>query len=173
MADYAFTTIWHVAAPVAPVWMAITETERWPQWWRGVETVVRLHAGDSRGIGALYRYTWKSKLPYPLSFEMETTHIEPFQRIEGHARGELQGLGCWSFNEADGITTVRYDWIVSTTKAWMNLLAPLARPVFVWNHDVVMAWGYDGLVRLLSASLGVSPSQIARSQDHDIQAPRG
>lgn len=165
MADYAFTTIWRVAAPVMPVWMAITDVERWPQWWRGVEAVIRMRDGDHRGIGAIYRYTWKSKLPYRLTFEMETTHIEPFRRIEGHARGELQGIGCWRFSEADGITTMRYDWIVSTTKAWMNLLAPLARPLFVWNHDAVMGWGYNGLVRLLSASADTSPSQIVGSQD--------
>jgi hypothetical protein len=37
MADYAFTTTWQIAAPVAPIWAALTAVERWPQWWRGVE----------------------------------------------------------------------------------------------------------------------------------------
>ncbi len=32
MADYAFTTLWQIPAPVAPIWTAITEVERWPQW---------------------------------------------------------------------------------------------------------------------------------------------
>jgi hypothetical protein len=35
----------------------------------------------------------------------------------------------------------------------MNLLAPLARPVFAWNHDVVMRWGGEGLARLLGTRL--------------------
>jgi hypothetical protein len=35
----------------------------------------------------------------------------------------------------------------------MNLLAPLARPVFAWNHDVVMRWGAEGLAKLLRAPL--------------------
>ncbi len=74
------------------------------------------------------------------------------QPIEGRARGELEGTGCWTFDEADGITIVRYDWRVATTKAWMNLLAPLARPLFAWNRDVVMAWGQAGLLRLLAAA---------------------
>ena len=38
-----------------------------------------------------------------------------------------------------------YEWNVATTKAWMNLLAPLARPVFEWNHDWVMARGGEGI----------------------------
>jgi uncharacterized protein YndB with AHSA1/START domain len=152
MADYACTTLWQIPAPVAPIWTAITEVERWPQWWRGVEAVAPLRAGDAHGVGAVYRYTWKSRLPYRLIFEMETTRVEPLRRIEGRAHGELEGTGCWTFDEVEGITTVRYDWRVATTKAWMNLLAPLARPLFAWNHDVVMAWGLAGLLRLLAAA---------------------
>ena len=44
---------------------------------------------------------------------------------------------------------VRYDWNVVTTKPWMNLLAPVARPLFKWNHDAVMNWGAEGLARRL------------------------
>jgi hypothetical protein len=39
------------------------------------------------------------------------------------------------------------------TRPWMRLLAllaPLARPVFAWNHGVVMAWGRQGLERHLA-----------------------
>jgi hypothetical protein len=38
----------------------------------------------------------------------------------------------------------------------MNRLAPLARPLFAWNHDVVMRQGAAGLARLLQAQLLVS-----------------
>jgi hypothetical protein len=34
-------------------------------------------------------------------------------------------------------------------KPRMNLLAPAARPLFTWNHDVVMDWGAGGLARKL------------------------
>ena len=43
------------------------------------------------------------------------------------------------------MTAVTYEWNVSTTKTWMNLLAPVARPVFAYNHDMVMRWGGEGL----------------------------
>ena len=104
MAHYSFTTIWRFAAPIDPIWTAITAVERWPQWWRGVEAVVLLQPGDTHGVGARYRYTWKSKLPYRLVFAMETTQIEPHRRLEGRAEGELRGTGCWTFAAADGIT---------------------------------------------------------------------
>ena len=67
-------------------------------------------------------------------FVMETTQVEPHCRLEGRAEGELQGTGCWTFAAADGITTVRYDWNIQTTQAWMNLLAPLARRQAAWDR---------------------------------------
>ena len=44
-------------------------------------------------------------------------------------------------------------WNVETTKRWMNLLAPIARPLFEWNHNVVMNWGAEGLEKRLGASV--------------------
>ena len=86
-------------------------------------------------------------MPYTLTFDSELISLERFQRMEGRAFGELQGKGIWTFREDAGTTFVRYDWQVRTTKAWMNLLAPLARPLFAWNHDKVMAGGFEGLSR--------------------------
>ena len=153
MAKYEFVTIWKVKAPQEKVWDLILNSDRWPQWWRGVEKVEKLRDGEVDHVGALFRYTWKSKLPYRLIFEMETTRVEPFSLIEGRAIGELEGQGRWTLSHEKGITTARYDWKVVTTKAWMNLLAPIARPFFSWNHDVVMNWGGEGLARELEVPL--------------------
>jgi hypothetical protein len=73
--------------------------------------------------------------------------------MSGEATGALAGTGHWRLFEQDGITAVTYEWNVSTTKAWMNRLAPLARPVFQYNHDVVMRWGGEGLARRLDCNL--------------------
>jgi hypothetical protein len=108
-----------------------------------------LKPGTGPGLGAVRRYTWKSRLPYRLSFNMETTRIEDHRLIEGHATGELAGRGCWSLDHADGVTRVEYVWEVATTKLWMRVLSPVARPVFAWNHDVVMDWGREGLMKRL------------------------
>ena len=51
------------------------------------------------------------------------------------------------------VTAVVYEWNVSTTKPWMNLLAPIARPLFAWNHDWVMRNGGEGLAQLLGCRL--------------------
>jgi hypothetical protein len=35
----------------------------------------------------------------------------------------------------------------------MNLLAPAAKPIFQYNHNVVMRWGGEGLARHLGCKL--------------------
>ena len=153
MADYGFLTTWVLAAERERVWDAIYDSERWPEWWRGVEEAERLAEGDGQGIGQVGRYLWRSRLPYPVRFEMTTTRVERPRLLEGDAAGELAGTGRWRLFEERGVTAVLYEWNVATTKTWMNLIAPVARPVFRWNHDWVMRNGAAGLARLLDARL--------------------
>jgi uncharacterized protein YndB with AHSA1/START domain len=153
VAEYSFLTTWLLDAERERVWEAIWESERWPQWWRGVEEAERLAEGDATGVGQLGRYVWRSRLPYPVRFEMLTTRVERPRLLEGEATGELAGTGRWRLFEDGGATAVIYEWNVHTTRAWMNLLAPVARPVFKWNHDWVMRNGGVGLAGLLGARL--------------------
>lgn len=153
MADYAFLTTWLLESPREPVWEAIYAQERWPEWWRGVEEAEELESGDGDRVGAVSRMVWRSLLPYRVRFEVTTTRVERPHTIEGRAVGELSGVGRWRLYEDDGVTAVLYEWNVSTTRAWMNLLAPLARPVFERNHDWVMARGGEGIAELLGCRL--------------------
>ena len=153
MKNYEFVTLWRVRAPIEAVWNEIYHSELWPTWWKGVEEVVEVQKGDDAGVGSIRRYTWKSKLPYRLSFDMQTIRIEPPHVLEGIASGELDGRGLWRLTSEGGETVARYDWQVHTTKKWMNMLAPIARPAFNWNHDIIMGWGAEGLARRLKASV--------------------
>ncbi|HEY3193566.1 MAG TPA: SRPBCC family protein [Solirubrobacterales bacterium] len=153
MAEYRFLTTWLLQAPREPIWDAIYESEQWPQWWRGVVEAEKLKEGDGSGVGQYGRYVWKSKLPYRLEFFVRTTKVERPHLLEGDASGELAGVGRWRLFEQGGITAVLYEWNVRTTRTWMNLLAPLARPIFAVNHDYVMRNGAKGLAGLLGAPL--------------------
>ena len=155
MARYRFLTTWVLEAPREDIFQAIWDSERWPSWWRGVESVVTVEDGDAEGVGSLGRYVWRSRLPYRLEFEMRITLVDRPRLMEGQAVGELSGTGRWRLFEEDGTTAVLYEWDVETTRPWMNLLAPLAKPVFAWNHDTVMRWGGEGLAKLLGTRLVV------------------
>jgi len=153
VAAYRFLTTWCLEAPVERVFETIHDSKRWPEWWKGVESTTELEPGDEDGVGGLGRYVWRSRLPYELTFNVRTTRVERPWLIEGVAEGELAGTGRWQLFERRGTTAVLYQWDVRTTARWMNLLAPIARPVFAWNHDVVMLQGAEGLARWLGVRL--------------------
>lgn len=158
MREYRFLTTWLLEAERERVWEAIYDSDRWPQWWRGVESAVRYCDGDVDGLGQRGRYVWKARLPYRVHFEVVSTLVERPHLLEGEASGELQGYGSWRFfeqpsPEGAAVTAVVYDWQVRSTKRWINALSPLAGPVFRANHDWVMQNGGAGLARHLGCRL--------------------
>jgi uncharacterized protein YndB with AHSA1/START domain len=157
VAAYRFLTTWVLEAPIERVWEALYDSERWPEWWRGVQAVRVLEPGDADRVGELTRYTWRSRLPYSLEFDVVTTRVDRPHLVEGTARGELAGEGRWRLFEGRGSTAVTYEWNVRTTRRWMNALGPIPRPAFRWNHDLVMREGGEGLARRLGVRL-LAPS---------------
>lgn len=155
---YHLVSAWSVRAPIEVVWEAVYHSERWPEWWRGLESVVELERGDDEGIGNRRRYSWRGRLPYRLVFDMTATRIEPPRRLEGRARGDVDGLGCWRLRGEGAWTVVRYDWHVWLNKPWMRRLSPWAWPLFRWNHDVVMRWGAEGMAAHLGARMAHRPA---------------
>ena len=157
MARYSFLSTWALEAPIDAVWEAIYETERWPEWWKGVKVAEQLDGGADGGVGSLHRYVWRSRLPYDIEFRMRTTRVQRPHLLEGDAEGNLSGSGCWRLWEGLGkegpATAVTYEWEVETTIPWMNAVAPIGRPIFHWSHDVVMRNGARGLSLRLGAEL--------------------
>jgi uncharacterized protein YndB with AHSA1/START domain len=143
-------TQWRIEAPVERVWTELTRPDDWPRWWRAVKRVELVAPGDADGIGAERRFTWRTALPYELTFLMRTTLIEPMRVIEARASGELDGVGRWTLTPDGQASLVRYDWQVELGRPWMRALAPVLRGLFAWNHNVVMGWGYEGLSRRLA-----------------------
>jgi hypothetical protein len=130
----------------------LNDSERYPEWWKGVQAVDLLREGDEVGVGQVTRFSWRSVLPYTLKFDMRVTRVEQPHLIEGEASGELEGRGIWRLFEG-ACTAVVYDWRVRTTQSWMNVMGPIARPAFAWNHDLVMRQGGVGLARELGVTL--------------------
>ena len=163
MKQYRFLTVWEVQSPIERVFDALAHSERWPEWWHGVTRVEDIEPGDEHGVGNVRRYTFRSQLPYDLTFTMRSTLVEPPWRLEGQASGDLVGVGRWVLTESGIGVTVRYEWQVGTTEWWMNLLSPVARPLFAWNHDVIMRWGEEGLRRHLGLPPRIEFKSEARS----------
>jgi hypothetical protein len=151
MASYELVTQWSFQSPLRHVWQALKRPEEWPLWWKGVVAVDLLEPGDSNDVGAYRKMVWRSALPYRISFNMRTVRVVTHSVIEGVADGELSGRGVWTLSQnGSGGTDVRYDWTVDATKPWMRAFAPIAKPLFEWNHGIVMEWGRQGLERKLA-----------------------
>jgi hypothetical protein len=150
---YEFLSTWMIEAPRDRVWSGIEDASAWPEWWQGVVSSEQIAPGDGGGAGRRYRVRWRSFVPYVLGFEFTVDEVDRPGYMAGHAMGELEGTGVWRLQEDRGVTVVTYDWRVDTTVAWMNFVAPVARPIFRWNHDWVMARGGEGLARRIGARL--------------------
>jgi carbon monoxide dehydrogenase subunit G len=153
MADYHYVSTWQLQAPIEQVWAALNDLEHLPVWYAGVQQVQELAPGDPQGVGRRVRYVIKGRLPLRLAFEATTTRSVPPWDQELRAEGELAGTGRWSLDQQGEVTTARYTWDVRTTRPWMNLLAPLARPLFAWNSRGVMLQAGAGLARFLGVRL--------------------
>ncbi len=153
MAEYHLLTTWRIAAPLDEVYAAILDSSRWPEWWSSVRKVERTAAGDANGINSVWRYSWQGRLPYRVVFEVCAKHIEKQVTIEGTTQGDLEGVGRWDFSSQGAVSVVHCEWHVRSTCWWMNLIAPVARSIFIRNHARVMTQGAEGLARLLGSSL--------------------
>jgi carbon monoxide dehydrogenase subunit G len=153
MADYHYVSTWQLQAPIERVWTAISDLEQATAWNTGVQEVQVLAPGDGQHLGARVRYVIKGRLPMRLAFEATIARVVPPRELELRAEGELAGTGRWDLDQQGDVTTARYTWDVRTTRPWMNLVAPVARPLFTWNSKGVMLGAGEGLARFLEVRL--------------------
>jgi hypothetical protein len=151
--QYSFTTKWKLKAPLEAVWYAIYYSEEWPQWWKDFTSVTEIEKGDEQSIGSIRVYKLRSPFMYTLTFHLLLTKRKDLHFLEGRATGELEGTGAWHFKEQDGITEVTCTWNVATNIKWMNAFAFMLKPLFKYNHGVVMKHGAKALAKKLNAEL--------------------
>jgi uncharacterized protein YndB with AHSA1/START domain len=152
-ADYHYVSAWQLQAPIEQVWGAIRDLEQLPTWYPAIQEVQILAPGDDQQVGARVRYVLKGRLPMRLAFEATIARVDPPRELELRAEGDLAGTGRWLLDQHGEVTTARYLWDVHTTKPWMNLVAPLARPLFTWNSRGVALQAGEGLAGHLEVPL--------------------
>jgi uncharacterized protein YndB with AHSA1/START domain len=148
------TSRWRLDAAPEAVWRLLTDLEGWPRWWRYVRRARILGRGAASPVGDVAEIVWTSALPYGIRLQVTTAAAERASLLEGHAEGDLRGVGTWLLEAAaSGGVDVTYRWEVGLTRRWMRALAFLMRPVFEWNHFVVMRAGARGMAAALGCRL--------------------
>ncbi len=151
MAGFTWVSTWQIDAPLPMVWQAMIHPEDWPLWWPYVAGVDQVMPGDADGVGAIRRFTWRTRLPYRIHLSMETVAVEHHRLLSARAMGDANGQGIWRFSPEGHGTRLEYQWHIRLDRPWMRWLAPVAAPLFRWNHDGVMDAGAAGLARYLDS----------------------
>ena len=150
---FVFFDEWRLAAQPEAVWPVIRDVETWPDWWPSVRKVTPVGGGAS----STYEFRFRTRLPYDMAFAAELVQDDTLRTAEARVTGRVDGSGRCTVTAIDGGSLVRFDWWVRPQLAWMRAVAPLARPVFGWNHRSLMADGARGLVRRLDTRLLADP----------------
>ncbi len=153
MAYYRFETGWVVDAPVEAVFDLLARFEEIPGWWPSVKRAAVIDPGEKSGLGARVAYAIRSPLLYSMVFETSVTAIERPTLIRITATGDVAGIGQYRLSEEGSRTRIRYNWNVSTTRPWMNLVAPIAGPLLEWAYHRVMRKGATEMAKRLGGRL--------------------
>lgn len=133
-------------APQSTIEAALNRVDDWMRWWDGLEEV----RADKQEIklGQTFHCTWRSASGYRLRIKLTITKHHAGQYIAFTSEGDLIGKGDFTLSSTtSGITGITITWRVHTAKRWMNALSPLLRPLFIYNHNRLMAAGQKGLVK--------------------------
>lgn len=154
-ARYHFLSDFTLTSSREAAWTTLLAVESWPAWWRWLKRTDIIRAATSEsGVGGIYRNHIGSPTGYAFDFESEVADADRLRRIDLIMTGEIVGRIRFVLSDApSGGTHVQYAQLVETPKRWMNLLAPIARPGFTWNHDRLMTDFGKGLARASGGEL--------------------
>ncbi len=132
------------------MWQTLSATPfSWPEWWPELQNVHNVKLVD--GItGSAFSCTWKAR-GYTLRSDITVRESHFPDSIIMCSTGDLVGTANCNIKEIKGSTIIKMDWQVQTTKAWMNLLAPVLKPLFTSNHHRVMNSGERGIQRYMAS----------------------
>lgn len=173
--DSRYHFITEIELDVAPdrVWETLADSVGWTSWWRWLERVEVIEEGDDDGMGRRVRHRVVTPFRYRLGYEGVVTRAVRPTLLEMKARGDLVGSAQFRLSptDTDG-SEISFHWLVSPAKWWMRLLDPLARPVFVWSHHVLMNNFAHGLARATGSGRVEVSNRALRLADHGFLDPR-
>ena len=153
---YRFDESWSAAAPPEAVWELVADPGTYAQWWPQFLEITQLN--DVEGVGALVEVRVKSVLPYHMRFRLESTRYEQPHLAEVQASGDLNGVMRWTLAAAATGTRLSFHEEVYTEKRLLSFFAPIAKPLFAWNHRIMMKRGKQGLRDELARRRGAAGS---------------
>ena len=142
---YRFRARWDLPVPPAVVYPLLERAEDYPRWWpqvRGVDPI-----DDTSGVISI-----RASLPYVLTFTAREVRRDPVAGVlEIAMTGDLEGWARWTLTADGSGTLARYDQEVDLNRQSLRRFAAVGRPVFRFNHALMMRAGRRGLLAYLEA----------------------
>jgi polyketide cyclase/dehydrase/lipid transport protein len=137
--DYRFRDLWSLSATTARVFDALVDVSNWPRWWPDVRSV---HQVDDDTAELLCR----AALPYGLTFNLHRAEQDATTgRLRVDMTGDLDGYCEAVVTPETTGARLAIDQRVVVHKRLLRSLAPVARPLFLANHALMMWRGQRGL----------------------------
>jgi hypothetical protein len=159
MADlthYVFQSRWLLDSSPEDCYEVLYDVESYPRWWPEIKEVHMLDKDR-----ACYRV--RSFLPYYLDFESSRSREDKGAGVlEANLTGDLEGFSRWTISKSSTGSVLVFDEEVVTTKRIMNILAPMARPIFKANHEFMMRHGEAGLRTFMAGTHWTSRKPAAQ-----------
>lgn len=144
MGHYRFQNVWRLPHDARRVYETLADGERYPEWWPQVREAVRID--DDRGT-----VVCQSVLPYKLHMVATRLISDPDElHLRAALDGDLVGWAEWRIRPGSSGCVAEFSQQVDTT-GFIRRVTPVARPIFSWNHAVMMRGGERGLRRLLGS----------------------
>ena len=156
---YRFVNIWRLNYRPEEVYRVLEDIGGYPRWWPEVRRVDRIDDSTVRIVA-------RSVLPYNLTFQAtDSRQDEQAGVLEIAMRGDLEGFSRWSIEPERSGTLVTFEEDVVARKESLRRFAAVARPLFRWNHAVMMRHGRRGLgVYLAGYRAGTEQTDQLRSE---------
>ncbi|HEX6360307.1 SRPBCC family protein [Actinophytocola sp.] len=137
--DYWFRNLWSVRATPARVFDTLVDVANYPSWWPDIRAVRQVDDETAE-------VSCRSLLPYVLTFRLhravEDVNIGQVRvDMTGDLEGYVQGMIA-EHRTAGALLAISQRVVV--TKPLLRALAPVARPLFRANHDLMMRRGQRG-----------------------------
>jgi hypothetical protein len=143
LAFYRFRSEWRAGASTGTAFEVLKDIERYPQWWPEVKRVRRID--DARAEVRI-----RSLVPYVLNVTLQEDIADPQAGLlRTSISGDLVGWSSWTITALAGGSGLLYEQEVEVAKRLVSLLSPIARPLFRFNHALMMRRGEQGLNRYL------------------------
>jgi carbon monoxide dehydrogenase subunit G len=123
------------------LWAALTDTERFPEWWPWLKSFDA--TGKGLAPGTVARCAVRAPLPYTLEFAVRVDRVVARESIETVVSGDLDGPARLEVDGDDGQSSARLTWSVELRLPFLSAASLVARPVLLWAHDRVVSSGVE------------------------------